>query len=109
MHQECVRNRCLKKIDISPMKTRISAVWIFGAILISFITSIPTPFAQGNEPTFLAGTNSANATPKGTRVPNKQTSQPVRLSFWAAEVVKLAEAGVDDDMILSYLDNVGTV
>jgi hypothetical protein len=91
------------------MKTRRSAVRISGAILISFITSIPATFAQRVEPTFLAATNTAAVAPKTKEVPQKQASQPVKLSFWAGEVVKLAEAGVDDDMILSFLDNVGTV
>ena len=45
----------------------------------------------------------------GALTPIPRSTREVDLSFWASEIVKLSRAGVDEDVILSFLDNVGTV
>src|ERR1043166_6679863 len=52
-------------------------------------------------PAVIALTNDAG--PKNQRPPSK-----IRLSPWANEIVKLAEAGIGDDVLFSFIDNSGT-
>ena len=52
----------------------------------------------------------AGVTPvAGALTPAPRSTRDIDLSFWASEIVKLCRAGVDDGVILSFLDNVGTV
>jgi hypothetical protein len=52
----------------------------------------------------------AGVTPvAGTLTPTPPPTGDIDLSFWASEIVKLCRAGVDEAVILSFLDNVGTV
>jgi hypothetical protein len=39
----------------------------------------------------------------------KRAPAPPPLSFWSAQIAKLARAGIEDDIILSFLDNAGTL
>jgi len=45
----------------------------------------------------------ADTAPKDKRPPSK-----IRLSPWTSEIVKLAEARIEDDVMLSFIDNSGT-
>ncbi len=53
------------------------------------------------------GSTPATLSPGTNPLPVVQKSQP-RLSPWAAQVQKLALAGVDEDVVISYIDSAGT-
>jgi hypothetical protein len=78
------------------MKTRMLRIAALGFLVLNFASGPPV-VAQSNP-----------GTPNGSAAHDTQRTD-VRLSFWAAEVAKLAQAGVEDEVIISFLDNVGTL
>ncbi len=117
------------------MKTPVTPIWIAGLVLAmaslpdglaqnetnrpqvstSGATQIVTPTRSATEPsprgltsplelrspTVIALTNDATLNDKGP--PSK-----IKLSPWATEIMKLAEARLADDVIYSFIDNSGT-
>jgi hypothetical protein len=48
------------------------------------------------------------APPDDTASKDKRLPSKIRLSPWTTEIVKLAESGIDDSVMLSFIDNSGT-
>jgi len=63
----------------------------------------PTVTARAGISPLTVGVAAENAAPCYNWLPAK-----IRLSPWAAEIVKLAESGIEDDVTLSFIDNSGT-
>jgi hypothetical protein len=59
-----------------------------------------SPAPPTSKPLIHPADDSTSALPQAPATP---------LSYWAAQIAKLAQAGIDDNVILSFLDNVGTV
>lgn len=116
------------------MKTPVSPTWIPGLILVmawlpgglaqnetnrppiftpdATLTATPAPAATN--PVFLAVTAptdfpspTAGAATKNAAPGNKPLPAKLRLSPWTTEIVKLAESGIEDDVMLSFIDNSG--
>jgi len=109
------------------MKTPVSSMWIPGLVLV--MAWLPGSLAQN-------ATNlpAAGATPLATLSPaappvfpaitalkdfpspqsksdvlvSKRQPPKIRLSPWTSEIVKLAESGIEDNVILSFIENSGT-
>ena len=117
------------------MKTPVSPTWIPGLILVmawlpcglaqnetnrpSIIapdaTVAATPASAATNPATLAVTTpmdipsaTARAATENAASSNKPLPAKLRLSPWTAEIVKLAESGIEDDVMLSFIDNSGT-
>ena len=116
------------------MKTRMSMTWILGlALALQWVPDAP---AQ-NDPTgssppvrdAVTAGSAARATPdsapRTTANPshsasavgaapdnpipqNMQAASNIRLSPWASEVVKLAQAGIEENVLQAFIDNSGT-
>ncbi|MEY2427303.1 MAG: hypothetical protein QOJ40_188 [Verrucomicrobiota bacterium] len=95
------------------MKTRMSSVWALGLILVMAFTSgasaqepvRPSPAAQTEIPA------ASSPAPQSTIGPSLQSKAPATSAFvssWLAEVMKLARAGVDDSVMLTFIDSAGT-
>ncbi len=103
------------------MKTRISAHWLLVPALLTGLLFNGLGRAQTNPSLAIkSGTNQAPAAtlPSSTAAepdaaavesvsPDKQATKPP-LSPWANELAKLAQAGIGDDVMLAYIDSVGT-
>jgi hypothetical protein len=117
------------------MKTRMSPTWIPGLVLLmawvpgglaqneigrsptsaraasATLTAVPaapdavppaTASPPDSRPQAVAGAP-GNAAPQSEGLPSR-----VRLSPWTTEIVKLAQAGIQDSVMLSFIDNSGT-
>jgi len=116
------------------MKTRMSTTWILGlALVIPWVPDGPAQNIPASSPPRAgddasAGTD-ARATPDSARPATAIPSHPVsavgaapdhpvpqdvrppanlRLSPWAGEVVKLEQAGIEENVLLAFIDNSGT-
>lgn len=112
------------------MKTRMSSIWALGLVLImagasgavAQATLGPSPASQpevrtaGSKPTAtdVAGpltTLSPASVPSSIEKPDAKEQRPAPsayVSSWLAEIVKLAKAGVDDSVLLTFVDSAGT-
>ena len=104
------------------MKTPVSSIGMPGLILA--LASISVSFSQtdSNGPAVSAAGSSPRVFPAITApqdVPSfplpesgaavlKRQPPKIRLSPWTSEIVKLAESGIDEDVILSFIENSGT-
>lgn len=104
------------------MKTQTSSGWITSFLFI--LTPIAVGLAQTEpvrepvsppaEPAFLSPTATASVGESETATAGDYSGQSVAssaktpLSPWASEIVKLARAGIEDGVILSFIDNSGT-
>lgn len=116
------------------MKTQVSPTWIPGLILV--MAWLPGSLAQNetNRPSIIAPDATVAATPASsainpathaatapTDIPsptasgatenaapgNKPLPAKLRFSPWTTEIVKLVESGIEDDVVLSFIDNSG--
>lgn len=113
------------------MKTPVSSAWIPGLLLA--VAWLPAGFARNdNNPQALDASDStaeqttaensvtlSNHHPRVLRplpavvsespaVVSKRQPPRMRLSPWTSEVVKLAESGIEEQVILSFIENSGT-
>jgi hypothetical protein len=106
------------------MKTPVSPTWMPGLLLA--MAWLPVGLAQ-NAITPAANTTltAANAANRGTTVSkdvgsleagastpntalgNQLVTSEMRLSPWTKEIVKLAQSGIDEEVMLSFIDNSG--
>jgi len=100
------------------MKTQLSTVWssrLLVAVILFTGSNRLTHAAPGDAATPRPQTSPSQPAAADQQVRPNYNSPPGRqapatpLSFWAAEVARLAQAGIDDSVILAFLDNVGTV
>jgi len=106
------------------MKMPVSFSWMPGLLLA--MAGLPVGLAQNqisppaNTPvTTLAASNvvtivsrditplSADASTRSVVVANQTLPTEMSLSPWTKEIVKLAQSGIDDDVVLSFIDNSG--
>ena len=115
------------------MKARFPATWMIRPVPVMIIALASTSLAQSQSnlvsaPTAPAAISPAKPPPAGgstlslTRpefpapavsplfAPSKDSPLPagVRLSFWTGEMVKLARAGIDESVLLAFVDDAGT-
>ncbi len=111
------------------MKTRMATVWALGLVLIiagslagmAQDRSSPSPASQPKTPpatskpavTDLAAplTFSPPSVPRSFDKPGQNAKHPATgayVSSWFSEIVKLAQAGVDDSVMLTFVDSAGT-
>src|SRR5690349_21782592 len=115
------------------MKALKTAEWVFGLTVIATVfnslaleqsnsspssesgvlqagpaRSIAAPAALGAVPSSAEYPLQAVAVPPQQTQPPKQAAEGVHLSLWAGEVAKLAQARIDDSVILSFIDSAGT-
>jgi len=116
------------------MKTPIAPIWIAGLVLAMASlpgglaqneTKRPEPSASGAAPVAPAASAtepSARALTSPLELPSpalialtndaivkdRRPPSKIKLSPWATEIVKLAEARIGDDVMLSFIDNSGT-
>lgn len=100
------------------MKTPVSPTWIPGLVLVmawlpmglaQSVTNLPPTF--GLDATLVIPVDilsqtaglSDNPVPRKKPLPSK-----MRLSPWTTEIVKLAESRIEDDVMLTFIDNSGT-
>lgn len=62
---------------------------------------------EATGPTHTSSSTAAGV-PENPAPGNKPLPVDLRLTPWTAEIVKLAESGIEDDVMLSFIDNSGT-
>jgi hypothetical protein len=102
------------------MKTPVLITWMPGLLLA--MAWLPVGLAQNATtpaPTTTAAAINAATVSKDTTSPKVSASTPsavvvyqplpseTRLSPWTREIVKLAQSGIDEDVMLSFIDNSG--
>jgi hypothetical protein len=92
------------------MKTRTSTTRVLGLVLVT--AALTGSLAQNAlQPTSASPRPAAPATAPAPADADSRTSPAAsapRLSPWTTEIVKLAQAGIDDGVVLSFIQNSGT-
>lgn len=96
------------------MKKLLAANWMLGLAMLTAGCNIglaqnePPPAASAGETASTAPAAPAIPTPATDPALTKATVTTPRLSPWTTEMVKLARAGIEDRVMLSFIENAGT-
>ena len=103
--------------DVAFMKTltsplRVCRIAAVAAVAVCFSSYAQTNFARpyAKPPETVTAPAAVSPTFAPTHSPGSVMKLPIesRLSPWSSEIVKLSNAGIDESVILSFVDNAGT-